>query len=40
MRMGEPTKALRHLRDVGVIATGYRSLIIQNFSGLNEIAGP
>jgi CRP/FNR family cyclic AMP-dependent transcriptional regulator len=40
--VAEPTvqKALRHLRDAGVIATGYRSLIIQNFSGLNEIAGP
>lgn len=40
--VAEPTvqKALRRLRESGVIATGYRSLTIQDFSRLNELAGP
>ena len=40
--VAEPTvqKALRRLRESGVIATGYRSLTIQDFSELNELAGP
>jgi CRP/FNR family transcriptional regulator, cyclic AMP receptor protein len=40
--VAEPTvqKALRRFREVGVIATGYRNLTIQDFSRLNEIAGP
>jgi len=39
--VAEPTvqKALRRLRESGVIATGYRSLTIQDFSELNELAG-
>jgi len=40
--VAEPTvqKALRRLRESGVIVTGYRSLTIQDFSRLNELAGP
>ena len=40
--VAEPTvqKALRRLRESGVIATGYRSLAIQDFSRLNKLAGP
>jgi CRP/FNR family transcriptional regulator, cyclic AMP receptor protein len=39
--VAEPTaqKALRRLRESGVIATGYRSLTIQDFSALEYIAG-
>jgi|HubBroStandDraft_2_1064218.scaffolds.fasta_scaffold19146_2 hypothetical protein len=39
--VAEPTvqKALRRLRESGVIATGYRSLTIQDLSELNELAG-
>jgi CRP/FNR family transcriptional regulator, cyclic AMP receptor protein len=39
--VAEPTaqKALRALRERGVIATGYRSLTILNFGELNRIAG-
>lgn len=40
--VAEPTvqKALRRLREGGVIATGYRNLTIQDFSALNDLAGP
>lgn len=40
--VAEPTvqKALRRLREAGVIATGYRNLMIEDFGELNEIAGP
>jgi CRP/FNR family cyclic AMP-dependent transcriptional regulator len=39
--VAEPTvqKALRRLREQGVIATGYRSLTIVNFAELDRIAG-
>jgi CRP/FNR family cyclic AMP-dependent transcriptional regulator len=39
--VAEPTaqKALRQLRDAGVISTGYRSLTVEDFSALNQIAG-
>jgi CRP/FNR family transcriptional regulator, cyclic AMP receptor protein len=39
--VAEPTaqKALRRLRDSGVITTGYRSLTIEDFSALEHIAG-
>lgn len=39
--VAEPTaqKALRRLREAGVITTGYRSLTIENFPELNRIAG-
>jgi CRP/FNR family transcriptional regulator, cyclic AMP receptor protein len=39
--VAEPTaqKALRKLRESGVIATGYRSLTIVDFGALNRIAG-
>lgn len=40
--VAEPTvqKALRRFRESGVIVTGYRSLTIQDFGELNELAGP
>jgi CRP/FNR family cyclic AMP-dependent transcriptional regulator len=40
--VAEPTaqKALRRLRDLGVINTGYRSLAIEDFEELDRIAGP
>jgi CRP/FNR family transcriptional regulator, cyclic AMP receptor protein len=40
--VAEPTvqKVLRKLRDIGVIATGYRSLTVEAFSELNRLAGP
>lgn len=40
--VAEPTaqKALRRLRDAGVISNGYRSLTIVDFDELNRIAGP
>jgi hypothetical protein len=39
--VAEPTaqKALRRLREAGVISTGYRSLIIEDFHELNRTAG-
>jgi CRP-like cAMP-binding protein len=39
--IAEPTaqKALRQLREAGVISTGYRTLIVENFSELDRIAG-
>ncbi|HXL88725.1 MAG TPA: Crp/Fnr family transcriptional regulator [Streptosporangiaceae bacterium] len=39
--VAEPTaqKALRQLRQAGVLSTGYRSLTIEDFSALNQIAG-
>jgi CRP/FNR family cyclic AMP-dependent transcriptional regulator len=39
--VAEPTaqKALRRLRDIGVISTGYRSLTILDFQELDRIAG-
>jgi CRP/FNR family transcriptional regulator, cyclic AMP receptor protein len=39
--VAEPTaqKALRRLRESGVIATGYRSLTIEDFGALEHIAG-
>jgi len=40
--VAEPTvqKALRRLRDAGIIATGYRALTIESFGRLNAVAGP
>lgn len=39
--VAEPTaqKALRWLRELGVISTGYRSLTVEDFTELNQIAG-
>jgi CRP/FNR family cyclic AMP-dependent transcriptional regulator len=39
--VAEPTaqKALRRLRETGVISTGYRSLTVQDFTALDRIAG-
>jgi CRP/FNR family transcriptional regulator, cyclic AMP receptor protein len=39
--VAEPTaqKALRRLREAGVISTGYRSLTVEDFPELNRIAG-
>lgn len=39
--VAEPTaqKALRRLREAGVISTGYRSLTIEDFGELNRVAG-
>ena len=39
--IAEPTaqKALRQLREAGVISTGYRTLTVENFSELDRIAG-
>ena len=40
--VAEPTaqKALRRLRDAGVITTGYRSFIVESFSELDTMARP
>jgi CRP-like cAMP-binding protein len=40
--VAEPTvqKALRRLRDAGVITTGYRNLIVESFSELDMMARP
>jgi CRP/FNR family transcriptional regulator, cyclic AMP receptor protein len=39
--VAEPTaqKALRRLRNAGVISTGYRSLTVEDLTALNQIAG-
>jgi CRP/FNR family transcriptional regulator, cyclic AMP receptor protein len=40
--VAEPTvqKALRKLRDAGIITTGYRSLIVESFTELDKMARP
>lgn len=40
--VSEPSiqRALRQLRDIGVLDTGYRRIIILDMAALKEIAGP